>query len=156
MPIYRSAVELKQKDFDSGVSSVSFFGDHVEVGSANAAAIETLQVALVGALENIVTGTTLHDELAARRTVPDDLAPPTSPLSQTNIRWRVTYSDDVTGRTFTQTIPCADLSLGVKSGDETILDLSTGAGQAFKTAFDAYVVSEDGNACTLEKCVYVQ
>ena len=51
-------------------------------------------------------------------------------------------------------IPCADLSVMI-SGSE-IVDLTAGAGLAFKTAFEAYVVGDDGaTAAVLDSLTFV-
>lgn len=77
----------------------------------------------------------------------------TSPLAQREIKWLARYVDDTTNTLYQLEIPCADLSL--LSGDTDFLSLGSGAGLAFKTAFDAQQLSPVGNSCTLQSVQFV-
>lgn len=100
---------------------------------------------LYGAVDGLTIGTL---EKSMLKTSADKDAgsttPPVNQYAQREIKWLVKYSDDVTGKRYSLEIPCADLSLLV-AGTET-MNVAAGAGAAFVTAFEANVLSPDGNA----------
>lgn len=73
--------------------------------------------------------------------------------AQRENKWMIEYADTVTGDVYRRELPTADLSL-LQPGSE-LMDLSTGAGLALKTAFEAYVTSEDGNPVEIQRVYYV-
>lgn len=74
---------------------------------------------------------------------------PSNPDAQREYKWLCKFHDATTLAEHELEIPCADLSL-LAAGTEN-MDLSAGNGQAFKTAFDANVVSPlTGNAVVLD------
>lgn len=76
-----------------------------------------------------------------------------------NNKWLCTYQDNTDASIHRLEVPTADLSLQAVPGNT--LDLSAGAGLAFKTAFEAAVMSPatpgqgGGNAVTLLSVEYV-
>ena len=81
-------------------------------------------------------------------------APASSTLAQRGVKWLIKYEDTVTHKIFRTEEPCADLTKLV-SGQE-LLDLSAGLGLALKTAFEAYVISDAGNAVAVASVQAVQ
>jgi hypothetical protein len=74
---------------------------------------------------------------------------PSNNFAQTNVQWIARYTDNVTGSVRTLRIGTANLALAtLEYNGAPALDLSTGAGAALKTAFEAYVLN-DGNPVTL-------
>ncbi len=69
--------------------------------------------------------------------------------SQREVKWLVTYEDQITFRLYNCELPCADLATAQTAGwfklntDE--LDLTATAVAAFVSAFDAAALSPDGN-----------
>lgn len=57
------------------------------------------------------------------------------------------------GEVATLEIPCADLE--VTDDSASIIDLSSGAGLAFKTEFDKSVLNRDGESLTLQSVTFV-
>lgn len=109
----------------------------------NVAATATLAGNLLTAVQAICLGANqqtrlMYDEAFLSST------PAASKLAQRGVKWLVRYHDSVTEQKFTVSLPCADLT---KLPDhEEFLDLTAGDGLAFKTAFEAVVVSPDNSA----------
>lgn len=74
--------------------------------------------------------------------------PPANKFAQRELKFLCRYTDNVNGKNYSFTIPCADAALVV--GNTDMVDLSAGAGLALKTAFDTHGLSELGNAVTLQ------
>ncbi|MFW5692450.1 MAG: hypothetical protein ACOCX3_03780 [Chloroflexota bacterium] len=150
---------LEFMDFDRDRIQVSFDGVEFAADGLNYADVLADQTDLRDAIDGI-TGGALTASLIGGNYERHDANKPTDPLVQTNVQWRVIYQDDTTGTRYTARIGTADLSLATLIGsgieDYTGLDLSAGAGQTFKNAFEALVRSPDGNACTVVAVVYVQ
>ena len=78
---------------------------------------------------------------------------PASQFAQRETKWLISYTDDVTGTAYKKEIPCADLAIIVPNSQ--LADIGSGAGLTFKTAWDASVLSVDGNATTLQSMKHV-
>lgn len=74
-------------------------------------------------------------------------APPINKFAQREMKFLCRYTDNVTSKEYSFTIPCADANLVV--GNTDMVDLASGAGLLLKTRFDTYGLSELGNAVTL-------
>jgi hypothetical protein len=72
---------------------------------------------------------------------------PVNHFAQRELRFLCRYTDNVTGKRYSFSIPCADAALCV--GNTDMVDLTAGAGTTLKTAFELHAVSELGNAVTL-------
>lgn len=151
----RSRLTMQFKDFDGNTIQSSFDGDACLDDGSNYVAQKTLSNALRTAILAIVTGNTDIEAFASdyENFAVGDAS---SSLSQTNIQWQAQYSDNVNGLNYTKRMGTADLSLAVKTNGITVLPLSGTEGAALKTAFEAFVVSPDGNPITLDGVVYVQ
>jgi predicted ATP-grasp superfamily ATP-dependent carboligase len=79
--------------------------------------------------------------------------PPTNKWAQREIKFVVKYTDTVTGKQYSFSIPCADAELVV--GNTDMVDLSAGAGLTLKTRFDAHAISELGNPVVLDSVMLV-
>lgn len=148
-----SRLTLKLIDFDRDTIQVSFDGADSSAGTytADLAAAE----ALADAIEGVTLGTRVERNFIADREYNATPTPPGSALAQTNIQWVAEYTDNVNGRVFRTRIGTADLTLAttIVNGVPS-MPLGAGAGSALKTAFEAYVLSEDGNAVTLQAVYY--
>lgn len=92
---------------------------------------------------------TRGDAAVLRRVVVDagSVTPPVNKFAQRELKFLCRYTDNVNGKEYSFTIPCADADLVV--GNTDMIDLAAGDGLALKTAFDTYALSELGNAVTL-------
>ena len=72
--------------------------------------------------------------------------PPGNKFARRENRFVCKYTDVVTLKQYSFSIPCADL--GLTTGD--VVDLTSPEGAALKTAFEAIAQSELGNAVTLD------
>lgn len=74
--------------------------------------------------------------------------PPGSNYAQREIGLLITYSDNVTGKTFRLTVPGPDwANMGLAGSDQ--IDPADAAWLAFKADFEAGAVSPDGNPVTV-------
>lgn len=113
------------------------------------------QTAAIAALRLAVEGLTLGLEVAASIVAFDYIAAGivTEPLAQRENKWLCRYHDNA-GTKFRLELPCAKLSL-LDTGTE-FLDLAGTEAAAFKSAFEAYVVSpQDSSACVLDSMQFV-
>lgn len=122
------------------------------VSAANFDATEALRAALETALDGIVIGTVATRKLQTLD-VTISTTKPGNVYAQRETKWLVRYSDNVTGSVHTAEVPCADLSLLVSGGE--VMDIAAGAGLAFVTAFEDWVLSPAGNAVTVSEIVHV-
>lgn len=98
------------------------------------------------ALNAIVLGNISRERITARNILISS-APAGSVYAQVELKWQLTYTDAVTGKQWQREIPTPDLTLLVAGTD--LMNITAGAGLAYKTAFEAVAVSPDGNAVTL-------
>lgn len=121
---------------------------------ANVADALTLAGNLKTAIAGICIGQLAHDEVVYERSIISN-APAASKLAQRENKWLCRYIDAVTSKKYSLSIGTADLTkVGANS---EFVDLSTGPGAAFKTAFEAFVHSPDvpGNGVTLVSVQFV-
>lgn len=122
---------------------------------ANVAATATLCGNLLTALVAVTIGqvakhTMLYDETIV------SADPAASQLAQREKKWLLRYHDATTGKKFSVSYPCADLTK--LPNHEEFLDLAdAGVGAALKTAFEAVVVSPDdpSHSVVLDSVQYV-
>lgn len=115
------------------------------------------QLTAVAALKSAIDGITLGT-LATERVLAQDnflsRARPTDPTAQRENKWLYVYEDNTTHRLFRGEIPTANITL-LDAPSDHISDITTGVFGAFKTAFEAVVLSPDGNAVTLHDIQFV-
>lgn len=73
--------------------------------------------------------------------------PPSNKGAQRELRFLCRYTDTVTQKEYSFSIPCADFDLTGNNTD--MVDLSAGPGLTLKTRFETHCVSELGNPVTL-------
>lgn len=139
----------------TAMTHIDFDGDRKQwsVPTANiTAANHDTHIAAVTALREAtedITGTTVIDYAVLAREVKDIVSQPTNAIYQTKTQWLCTYHYSADASEVRHvSIPCADLSgaWAILSGGETILDLASTEGAAFKTAFETLVTTDDGSA----------
>lgn len=118
--------------------------------AANIVATQTLFDNLQTAIQGIADGVLVRRMDVAEITEATP-APPGAGV-QREIKWMARWHD-VSGRKYRTEIPCADLSQAVANKD--FIDLTAGAGLAFKTAFEAVVKGDDESAATLDDVISV-
>lgn len=116
--------------------------------AANIDDIATGLVTLGTALDNISLGTLGRRKLTAFDAFLS-ATPPASEAAQREIKWEVSYRDDVTGRPGSFTVPGANTALLTSRSD--IIDLTADAWPGVVAAIEANVVSNIGNPVTVEQ-----
>jgi hypothetical protein len=103
---------------------------------------------LAEAIEAVSIGTRGDVAVLERRVVDaGSVTPPLNKFAQRELKFLCRYTDNVNGKEYSFTIPCADADLVV--GNTDMIDLGAGAGATLKTTFELYAISELGNAVTL-------
>lgn len=139
---------------------LSFKDNSGEIGKTDFNIGDLTAVSLPGALSqmgdltNAIQGLVLGAKVGSRWGDADQFAAanPASKLCQRGIKWTVVGRDSTTGVPVINHIPTADLTKLPATGED--IDLTAGAGLAFKTAYEALVKSPAGNALVLERVYY--
>ncbi|SRR6266567_2205148 len=140
-----SRYSLTIRDYDKELST--FRVNSALLTAANIVAQEGFATALKSAVQGITLGIVQKDTLTAKETVYSNL-PPSDPVAQRESKWLVRSEDNSTHVISRNEIPTADLT-NLTGNQEYITDFSAGVLAAFKSAWEAFVVSEDGNPVTL-------
>lgn len=119
--------------------TTSFEVPIITLTPANVAATATLAGNLKTALAGVVIGRFVKDTLTYDRAVNGAQIPATDPLAQRENKWLCRYHDATTFQKYQVSIGTADLSKHMDNSE--FVDLTTGAGAAVKTAFEALIVS---------------
>lgn len=136
----------------------SAFTIHGEVlTAANFDALDAKQSAILNALFNLTLGvwsgfTSIYWSI--------DYGPLKSadPLAAREQKWLFTYQDDVTGKQYHSTIPCAYLTTGAQGtlqANSEQANLGSDDWIAFITAFEDMARSQDGNTVTFISAKHV-
>lgn len=138
-------------DYDSEVSTVQVYA--TDLSEANIAAQITLQSNFGAAINGMSTGSLQKIEYG--NVVSANNPAPPDPFAQRELKWRVDYSDDVTGEKGYFTVPCANAAR-LDPNNRGKAEIGDGAQvDAFVTATEAYVLSKAGNAITVLQIVLV-
>lgn len=124
-----------------------------EITAANFAAQETARAAYGVAIAGICNGVFNQYNHGNQDFLTND--PSSSPLDQREIKWLITYADATTGQLYRTELPCADLAQ-LDPNDRAHANIGdAGAVDAFVTAFEAFVLSPDGNAVEIQEITFV-
>lgn len=138
---------IRFRDYDNDLKQISIPSAEVTV-PANYATAFTAHTAMVDAILAVTLGNAALNEYAPRSV--ETTAPPASPVAQTNVQWLVTYQDDVDLHKETLSIPTADISTAaLRLPNSSQHDPAHADWIAFKAAFEAFAVSNLGNAVTV-------
>lgn len=140
-----SSYNLTVRDYDKELARTRVAVTPLTSGNFTAwnTALDNLQTGIIG----IIIGEAAAEvRTAAQNTL--SAALPTDPFAQRETKWIVRSEDTVTHEVFRNEIPTADLSL-LSGNDEFITAFPVGPLATFKTAWEAAVVSPDGNPVTL-------
>lgn len=100
------------------------------------------------AIAGMSIGTNQRTSLVENRVIFQGVnTPPNNKFAQRELKFLCRYTDNVTGKEYSFTIPCADANLVV--GNTDMVDLANGAGLTLKTRFDTHAISELDNPVTL-------
>jgi hypothetical protein len=123
------------------------------ITAANFDAQNTLRTNLVTAIAGICNGVLAHwsfgnaDSPAA--------TPPADQTAQRELRWLVQYHDNSTLKKYKAEIPCPDMAV-LDDNDRAHAEIGDGdVVDAFVTAFEAGVISDAGNAITVDEITLV-
>ena len=120
--------------------------------AANFDAQEVLFQAVVTAIAAVTLGTKIKTESGGNVVLFAE-TPPAAQEAQRESKWLVQFEDDVTYRAGTLEIPCVDFD-ELEVNKET-LDITAGAGLALKNALEAYHLSVEENAITVQAVTFV-
>jgi len=123
------------------------------ISAANFAAQETLRAALGTAIANITLGTLNKAEFGNVDFLTN--TPPASEIAQRESAWLIRYVDDVTQVMYHVTLGTADQVGHMSASAKGFADLAEADVAAFVTAFEAYALSPDGNAVTVQSIMHV-
>lgn len=126
----------------------------ITLTAANLVAQQALHAALAAAVAGVTMGTVRHTTTLLEETVGTS-NPAASNLAQRENKYLCRYHDVTTGQKYRVSLPTADLS--ILPNNSEFLDLTAGAGQALKDAFEAVVRSPGNaaNAVTLDTVQFV-
>lgn len=142
-----------RRDYDGEVGS--FRVNVAVLSAANFDAQAALRSSFTVALANIVGGNS--DHFAIGNTYPglEQGQPSDDPLDQRELKWLVQYHDTTTNKKYRCELPCADLSQLDPDDRKNANIGDAGAVDGFITAFEAYVLSEAGNAVEVDEITLV-
>lgn len=126
------------------------------ITAANHDAQAALAAALVAGIEGISRLVTKQWDFVANRTVTGS-ARPTAGSAQVNIEWQVTYVEATTLDVRTVRIGGANLDIaGILLPGSNVADLTNTEMAAFKSAFEAYILGDSGNAVTVQQVAFLE
>lgn len=140
------------RDYDG--ESTTFSVPAAQVTAANFDAQVVLNVALGAAIVGMTIDSAL-EKIEYGNSIVTPVTGSSNPLCQRENRWLVRYHDSVTGEKITRTIGCADLTLLDPNNRGYAHIGDGGAVDAFVTAFEAYVLSDAGNAVVIDSIQFV-
>lgn len=140
------------RDYDA--ETTTFRVSAAELNAGNIAAQLTLQAALGTAINDMVLGSLWR--IAYGNEVPGVTPQASDPFAQREMKWLISYTDDVTGKLYQCELGTADLSnLDPNNRDSANIG-DGGVVDAFVAAFEAYVVAPDtGNAVSIVSIIPV-
>ncbi len=153
--VNQGVVRLSQVDYDGQKRQLSF--PTTVVTAANHDAQKTLHDALIAAILDVTLGNLDFEEYVGDRESIRPLVRPAAAAAQINIQWVVSYVDDVTGAVANVRMPCADVTdTTLFAAGSNLWDPADAKWVTFISAFEAYVLSEAGNAVSISQVAYLQ
>lgn len=142
-------------DYDGQRRQFSF--DTAVVTAANHDAQKTLHDALVAAIADVTLGALDFEEFVGDREQIRPLVKAAAASAQVTIEWVVTYVDDVTTAVYNVRIPTADITdTTLFATNSNLWDPVDAKWSQFVTDFEAYVLSPDGNAVSVQQVAFLQ
>lgn len=142
-------------DYDGQRRQFSF--DSAVITAANHDAQKTEHDNLVAAIADVTLGNLDFEEFVADREQIRPLVNPAGASAQVNIEWVITYVDDVTTSEYNVRVPTADITdTTLFAAGSNLWDPTDAKWVTFVAAFEAHVLSPDGNAVTVQQVAYLQ
>lgn len=142
-------------DYDGQKRQFSFNAPIVT--AANHDAQKAAHDALIAAIADVTLGELVFEEFVADREEIKPLVKAAAASAQVNIQWVVTYVDSVTTSEYNVRIPCADITdTTLFAANSNLWDPTDAKWVTFIAAFEAHVLSPDGNAVTVQQVAYLQ
>lgn len=138
------------KDYNDEISTVQVYA--TDLNETNIAAQITLQANFGAAINDLSIGSLQKIEYGNQ--VISNSPAPTNTWAQRELKWRIDYVDDVTGKPGYFTIPCANTAL-LDPNNKGMIDPDHADVVDFIAAMEAYVLSQDGNAVSFVQGVLV-
>lgn len=142
-----SKATIRWRDYSGEYSSTAFNLDDPSGATYDWAALEGALDAVGDAMEAVTFCTRGKESIAAQVTLGSD-AYPTDEEAQRELALRIFYQDDVTGKKYHVSLPGPQLPLMVSLGFD-VVSWSGAEMIALETAFEANVLSPDGNAVSI-------
>jgi len=121
--------------------------------AANFDAQAALRAAYQSAVEAIVLGIRWKYEFGTM--IVNNVNPSSDAAAQVELKWMVSFHDNVTFKRYRVELPCADTAQ-LDPNDRAHANIGdAGVVDAFVTAFEAYALSEVGNAITVDEITLV-
>lgn len=142
-------------DYDGQKRQFSFNTDIVT--AANHDAQKGLHDALVAAVADVTLGALDFEEFVGDREQIRPVVKAAQASAQVNVQWVVTYVDSVNTSVYNVRVPTADITdTTLFATNSNLWDPSDAKWVTFIAAFEAYVLSPDGNAVTVQQVAYLQ
>lgn len=131
------------KDYNDEITTVAVRA--VDLNAGNIAAQLILQSDFGAAINDISLGSLQKIEYGNQ--VFSNSPAPVDTWAQRELKWRIDYTDDVSGEPGFFTVGCADTSL-LDPNNKAVMNVLDQDVIDFIAAFEAYAISKDGNAVT--------
>lgn len=142
-------------DYDGQRRQFSF--DTIVVTAANHDAQKTEHDNLVAAIADVTLGTLDFEEYVGDREQIRPLVNPAVAMAQVNIEWIFTYIDDTTSSVLNVRVPTADINdTTLFAPASPLWDPTDAKWVTFVAAFEAHIVSPDGNAVSIQQVILKQ
>lgn len=151
MAVIKGRLNVRYEDYDGEVSTMRV--EPIELTAANFDAQVAAAIAFMDAIAAITLGLkTGFQHMNDTKTI---LGPSSDQDAQRERKWLVQYHDGITFKRYTTEIPCADLAQldpndrgNANIGDGGVVD-------AFVSAWEAFVVTPDGNTAIIDEITHV-
>ena len=146
-------VHARWNDYGSEGSTTTFKGPALT--ALNFDAQNTAVTALVDAVAGITLGLRVRYAVGNEFQTVSNATPAADANAQRERKWLIYYTDGIAMKTYQMELPCANLAHLDPNNREAANIGDAGPVDAFIAAFEAYHLSPDGNAVTVDKIVHV-
>jgi hypothetical protein len=138
-------------DYDGEIGTIRLHASVITV--ANFAAQDAGRTTVLSMLGQMTTGTISQNTWGNRYSL--SVTKPSSPAAQRELKWIVRYHDTVLQRKLTAEIPCANTARLDPHDRGNAFIGDAGLVDAFKTVFEAFIKSPQGNAVVIDEITLV-
>jgi hypothetical protein len=143
---------LTVQDHDGEISSMSVYTPEDTAGDVTT--LDGNLDTLYAAVDAVILGGIVSETRTYQQNEIGEAQPSGDPDAQREFKWLVQATDDVTGRAVNFTIPTADVDQA--EAGTGLLDISAGAGLNLKNAIEGVVLSQNGQAISVNRIVLVE